>query len=249
MLELLVDPQAWASLLTLTALEIVLGIDNIIFLSIVSSRLPADQQPSARRIGLGLALIMRIGLLMSISWIMSLTQPAFSILEHTVSWRDIVLGGGGLFLIVKGTLEMHAMAEGHDETTAGGTSSFASAIVQIVLLDIVFSLDSVITAVGMAQHLPVMITAVVIAILVMLVASGPVSAFVNRHPTVKMLALAFLLLVGVALVADALHFHIPRGYLYFAIAFSAGVEGLNLLASAARRRRSAVTADAPDGHT
>ncbi len=249
MLELLVDPQAWASLLTLTALEIVLGIDNVIFLSIVSSRLPAHQQPSARRIGLGLALIMRIGLLMSISWIMSLTQPAFSILEHTVTWRDIVLGGGGLFLIVKGTMEMHAMAEGHEDPAGGGTSSFASAIVQIVLLDIVFSLDSVITAVGMAQHLPVMIAAVVIAIIIMLLASGPVSAFVNRHPTVKMLALAFLLLVGVALVADALHFHIPRGYLYFAIAFSALVEGLNLLAAAARRRRSAVAPETLDRHT
>ena len=159
---------------------------------------------------------------MSISWIIGLTQPAFTVLDHTVAWRDLVLGGGGLFLIVKGTMEMHGMAEGHDEAAGGsGTSGFAAAIVQIVLLDIVFSLDSVITAVGMAQHLPVMIAAVVIAIIIMLVASGPVSAFVDRHPTVKMLALAFLLLIGIALVADAAHFHIPRGYLYFAIAFSA----------------------------
>jgi predicted tellurium resistance membrane protein TerC len=244
MLDLLVDPQAWASLLTLTALEIVLGIDNVIFLSIVSSRLPAHQQASARRIGLGLALIMRIGLLMSIAWIIGLTQPAFTILGHTVAWRDLVLGGGGLFLIIKGTSEMHAITEGHDETTGGrATSGFAMAIVQIVLLDIVFSLDSVITAVGMAQHLSIMIIAIVIAIIIMLVASGPVSDFVNKHPTVKMLALAFLLLIGLALVADGLHFHIPRGYLYFAIAFSALVEGLNLVASRARRRRREAAAD------
>jgi predicted tellurium resistance membrane protein TerC len=237
MLELLADPNAWASLLTLTALEIVLGIDNIIFLSIVSSKLPVHQQQLARRIGLGLALLMRVALLASIAWIIGLTQPAFSVWGHEVTWRDLVLGGGGLFLLVKGTMEIHHMAEGHEEGSRVGTTTFVSAIIQIVLLDIVFSLDSVITAVGMADDLPIMIAAVVIAIIVMLVASEPVSHFVNEHPTVKMLALSFLLLVGMALVADGLHYHIPRGYLYFAIAFSAGVEALNLLAASARKRR------------
>ena len=242
MLELLVDPRAWASLLTLAALEIVLGIDNIIFLSIVTTRLPVAQQPAARRIGLLLALVMRVALLLSITWIVGLTAPAFSLLGHTVSWRDLVLGGGGLFLLAKGTMEIHHTLEGQEAAGAGRTTSFAGAIVQIVLLDLVFSLDSVITAVGMAEHVEVMVAAVVLAILVMLVAAEPVSAFVNRHPTVKMLALAFLLLVGTALVADALHVHIPRGYLYFAIAFSAGVETLNLLA---RRRSGAARGRAP----
>jgi predicted tellurium resistance membrane protein TerC len=237
MLELLTDPNAWASLLTLTALEIVLGIDNIIFLSIVSSRLPVHQQQPARRIGLGLALLMRVALLASIAWIIGLTQPAFTVFGFEATWRDLVLGAGGLFLLVKGTMEIHHMAEGHAEESQAGTASFASAIFQIVLLDIVFSLDSVITAVGMADDLPIMILAVVIAIVVMLVASEPVSRFVNEHPTVKMLALSFLLLVGMALVADGLHYHIPRGYLYFAIAFSGGVEALNLMAAQARRRR------------
>jgi predicted tellurium resistance membrane protein TerC len=239
MLDLLTDPNAWASLLTLTALEIVLGIDNIIFLSIVSSKLPAHQQRNARRIGLGLALIMRVLLLLSITWIIGLTQPAFTILSQEVSWRDLVLGGGGLFLLVKGTMEIHHMTEGEEAAAAGRQASFLVAIIQIVLLDIVFSLDSVITAVGMADHVEIMITAVVIAIIVMLVAAEPVSRFVNAHPTVKMLALSFLLLIGVALIADGLHFHIPRGYLYFAIAFSALVEALNLMAGAARRRAKA----------
>ena len=244
--DLLLDPNAWASLLTLTALEIVLGIDNIIFLTIVTGRLPEAQQPSARRIGLGLALVLRIALLVSISWIIGLTQPAFTVLGQEVSWRDLVLAGGGLFLLVKGTMEIHHMAEGHTEGGDGeGKSSFAAAIVQIVLLDVVFSLDSVITAVGMADHLSIMITAVVIAILVMLVAADPVSDFVNAHPTVKMLALAFLLLVGMALVADGLHYHVPRGYIYFAIAFSGAVEALNLLAARARRRRRAAASHRP----
>jgi len=229
MLELLVDPHAWASLATLAALEIVLGIDNIIFLSIVTGRLPETQQPAARRIGFLLALLLRVALLLSITWIIELTAPAFVLFDHTVSWRDMVLGGGGLFLLAKGTMEIHHTLEGRDANGGGRTTSFVAAIVQIVLLDLVFSLDSVITAVGMADHVEIMVAAVTIAILVMLVAAEPVSAFVKRHPTVKMLALAFLLLVGTALVADALHVHIPRGYLYFAIAFSAGVETLNLL--------------------
>ena len=242
MLELLSDPQVWASLLTLTALEIVLGIDNLIFLSIVSGRLPVHQQQSARRIGLALALIGRIALLFSLTWIIGLTAPVFSVMAHEVSWRDIVLIGGGAFLMVKGTMETHHMLEGHEEEAGVGTVTFFSAIVQILFLDVVFALDSIITAVGMSDHLPVMITAVVIAMIVMLVAADPVGNFVNAHPTVKMLALTFLLLVGMALIADGLHFHIPRGYLYFAIAFSASVEALNLLAARARKRRVHVNA-------
>jgi predicted tellurium resistance membrane protein TerC len=239
MMELLSDPHAWASLLTLSALEIVLGIDNLIFLSIVSGRLPEHQQRLARQIGLALALLGRVALLFSLTWIIGLTDPVLTILGFDLSWRDIVLMGGGLFLLVKGTMETHHMLEGHEEGASVGTITFFSAVVQILILDVVFALDSIITAVGLAQHLPVMVAAVVIAMIVMLVAAGPVGDFVNRHPTVKMLALSFLLLVGVALIADGLHFHIPRGYLYFAIAFSAAVEGLNLWAASARRKRRA----------
>ena len=241
-MELLTDPQVWLAFLTLTALEIVLGIDNIIFLSIVSARLPESQQATARRIGLGLALIARVLLLLSLTWMIGLTQPIFEILGFAVSWRDIVLGGGGLFLIVKGTSEMHHMLEGHGGEGVAGTATFAAVLTQIVVLDLVFSLDSVITAIGIAEHIPIMIAAIVIAMAVMLLAAEPTARFVNAHPTVKMLALSFLLLVGVALIADGLHFHIPRGYLYFAIAFSAGVEALNLWAASARKRRRAARA-------
>jgi predicted tellurium resistance membrane protein TerC len=235
---LLSSPEAWASLLTLTALEIVLGIDNVIFLSIVTQRLPIEQQPRARVIGLGLAAAMRVGLLLSITWIIGLTEPIVSLAGHVVSWRDLVLLLGGLFLLVKGTMEIHHMTEGGGEGGQdAGSTTFAAAIVQIVLLDIVFSLDSVITAVGMAQHIEIMIAAVLISVGVMLLAAKPISEFIRRHPTMKMLALSFLLLVGVALIADGLHFHIPRGYLYFAIAFSIGVEVLNQLASRGRARR------------
>lgn len=237
MIELLSDPQAWASLLTLTALEIVLGIDNVIFLSIVTGRLPEHQQRQARIIGLSLAAGMRVGLLFAITWIIGLTAPLVTIGEYVLSWRDVVLIAGGVFLLAKGTIEIHHQTEGGEAGGKAKATSMASAIVQIVLLDIVFSIDSVITAVGMAQHLPIMIAAVLISVAVMLLAAAPVSAFVNRHPTVKMLALSFLLLVGVALIADGLHFHIPRGYLYFAIAFSIGVEMLNLLAARGRARR------------
>ena len=240
MIELLTDPQAWASLLTLTLLEIVLGIDNVIFLSIVSGRLRPEQQPRARTVGLALAAGMRIALLLSITWIIGLTAPVFTVLEHEVSWRDLVLIGGGIFLLVKGTMEVHHMAEGAEEEAAGGApASFAAVIAQIVMLDIVFSLDSVITAVGMSQDIEVMVAAVLISVAVMVLAAKPIGAFINRHPTVKMLALSFLLLVGVALIADGLHFHIPRGYLYFAIAFSLLVETLNLVAAKARARRRA----------
>lgn len=241
MLQLLADPQAWASLLTLTALEIVLGIDNVIFLSIVTGRLPPHQQPAARYIGLGLAAGMRVMLLLCITWIAGLTAAVFTVVGEVITWRDLVLLGGGLFLLVKGTLEIHHMAEGgeEEETDSRRTTTFASAVVQIVLLDVVFSLDSVITAVGMAQDIEIMIAAVLIAVGVMLLAAKPIGAFIQKHPTLKMLALSFLLLVGVALIADGLHFHVPRGYLYFAIAFSAGVEFLNLIAARARRRRTA----------
>ena len=242
MFDWIADPNAWIALATLTALEIVLGIDNLIFLSIVSGRLPEHQQRLARQIGLALALLGRIALLFSLTWIIGLTEPVLTILGFDLSWRDLVLMGGGLFLLVKGTMETHHMLEGHEEGAAVGTITFFSAVVQILVLDVVFALDSIITAVGLAEHLSIMVTAVVIAMIVMLVAAGPVGDFVNRHPTVKMLALSFLLLVGVALIADGLHFHIPRGYLYFAIAFSAAVEALNLWAASARKRRATITA-------
>jgi predicted tellurium resistance membrane protein TerC len=237
MFDLLADPNVWASLLTLTALEIVLGIDNIIFISIMASKLPAHQQHKARQVGLALALLTRLMLLASIAWVAQLTQPLFTVLGWAVSGRDLILIGGGLFLLAKGTLEIHHTVEGHEEEGATPKiASFRSVVIQIMFLDIVFSLDSVITAVGMSDHLPVMIAAVIIAMAVMLFASGPVGDFVNRHTTVKMLALSFLLLVGVALVADGIGFHIPKGYLYFAIAFSALVESLNLMALARRKK-------------
>lgn len=234
-MQLLSDPDAWLSLITLTALEIVLGIDNIIFLAIVSQRLPEAQRPIARRIGLILALGLRVALLASIAWVISLTQPIITIADTAFSWRDIVLGVGGMFLLYKGTQEIHNEMEGSDESHATVKARFAGVIVQIAILDLVFSLDSVITAVGMADHIEIMIAAVVIAIIAMMVAAEGVAHFIAKHPTVKMLGLSFLLLVGVALVADAMHFHIPRNYLYFAIAFSAMVEVLNLWA---RKKRS-----------
>ncbi len=228
--SLLSSPEAWASLLTLTVLEIVLGIDNIIFISIIAAKLPANQQAKARTIGLGLALIMRIVLLMLIFWIAHLTAPLFAIFGNEISWRDIILIGGGLFLLVKGTMEIHHTVEGdeHEKASTFKQVTFGAVLAQIAVLDIVFSLDSVITAVGMADERAIMIAAVVIAIGVMLFAAKPVSDFVNAHPTVKMLALSFLLLVGMALIADGFDVHIPRGYLYFAVAFSLGVEILNL---------------------
>ena len=240
MTEWLFDPQIWASLLTLTALEIVLGIDNVIFISIVSAGLPAAQGERARRLGLAAALIMRIVLLMGISWIVGLKAPIAEILGFALSWRDLLLLAGGLFLLGKGTFEIHNTVEGEDRHAGGnGAKNFAAVVMQIMVLDVVFSFDSVITAVGMAEHLPVMIAAVTIAIAIMLLASEPVSAFIERHPTAKTLALSFLLLVGVALVADGMHFHIPRGYLYFAIAFSIMIESLNLIAAKRRAARAA----------
>ncbi len=236
-MEWLFDPQIWLSLLTLAALEIVLGIDNLVFLSILADRLPERQRPLARQLGLGFALVTRLVLLGSLAWIIGLTAPVFAVFGHEVSWRDVILLGGGLFLLFKATHEIHGSLEGEEEQTgAGGKpgASFAGTIVQIGILDIVFSLDSVITAVGMAQELWVMVAAVVIAMAVMLFAAAPLSRFVSAHPTVKMLALSFLLLVGTALIADGMGFHIPKGYLYFAMGFSVLVEALNL---AARRKR------------
>jgi predicted tellurium resistance membrane protein TerC len=240
MLELLTSPEAWVSLATLSVLEIVLGIDNIIFLSIVTNKLPKAQQPRARFIGLALALVGRLVLLFSLAWMTKLTNPFFFIGDFAVSWRDLVLFFGGAFLIYKGTAEMHDMLEGQTSESAIGTASFTYVIFQIMVIDMVFSLDSVITAIGIAEHLPIMVIAILIAIAVMLLAAGPVAGFVDRHPTVKMLALSFLLLVGVALVADGLHFHIPRAYLYFAIGFSIAVEALNLYAAKARKAKASV---------
>lgn len=218
------------ALLTLTLLEIVLGIDNIVFISILTGKLPPEQQPRAWRIGLALAMLMRIGLLLSLSWVMSLTSPLFAPFGHEVSGRDLILLVGGLFLLGKATWEIHDKLEGGEEH--GGPTrakaSFKSVLVQIMLLDIVFSLDSVITAVGMASHVYVMITAVVISIAVMLIFARAIGQFVEAHPTIKMLALSFLILIGVLLVADGLGHHIPKGYVYFAMAFSLGVEMLNL---------------------
>ena len=218
------------ALLTLSALEIVLGVDNVVFIAILTARLPASQQVSARRMGLTLALVIRIGLLFAITWIMSLTQPLFSVLGHEVSGRDLILLGGGLFLIFKATWEIYDKLEvEHTDTAAAGRRGvFAAVLLQILLLDIVFSLDSVITAVGMAEHVAIMVAAMVIAMVVMLFSMGTISGFVERHPSVKILALAFLLLIGVMLVAEGFGQHVSKGYIYFAMAFSLVVELLNL---------------------
>jgi len=234
---LMQDPQAWASLLTLTVMEIVLGIDNLVFIAILAGRLPEHQRSTARRIGLSLALIMRLGLLAAIAWIMALVYPVFTAFGQEFSWRDLILIAGGLFLVYKGTVEIHHREEDEDadQPNAPKYAGFTGTVLQIVMIDIVFSLDSVITAVGMAQHLPVMMAAVIISVIVMLIASGPLSDFIGRHPTVKMLALAFLLLIGMALIADGFGAHIPKGYIYAAMAFSAAVETLNL-ATGKRRK-------------
>jgi predicted tellurium resistance membrane protein TerC len=240
MMELITSPEAWAALLTLTALEIVLGIDNVIFLSVIVSRIPPRQAKRARQIGLALALIFRILLLSILVWLIGLTAPVLAVKGFEFSWRDIILIGGGLFLIAKATHEIHGEVEAH-ESGEGGKSkptAFFWIIVQIIVIDMVFSLDSIITAIGMAQDLEIMIAAVIIACIIMYVSSGPVARFVAEHPTTKMLALAFLVLIGVALVADGFQFHIPRGYIYFAIAFSAAVEMFNVLAKRNRKKPS-----------
>jgi predicted tellurium resistance membrane protein TerC len=229
MLELLSDPQAWIAFLTLSLLEIVLGIDNIIFISILVGRLPESQRKSARISGLAFAMLTRVALLFSIVWLTRLTKPWFFIAEQGVSGRDIILFLGGLFLLVKSTLEIHHTLEGAAEQHAARVfSSFFMTVAQIGVIDIVFSLDSVFTAVGLANDLPVMVAAVVVAILVMMVVSGAISNFVDRHPTIKILALSFLILIGVALIVEAAHLEIPKGYLYFAMAFSVIVEMINI---------------------
>jgi len=231
-MDWLTDPQIWISLITLTLLEIVLGIDNIIFISILAGKLPPEQQKKARSLGLSLALIMRVMLLLTISWLASLTAPIhpnFAFMGHAFSWRDMVLLCGGLFLLWKSVHEIHGSLEGQEhEKSAAVRATMSAVIMQIIVIDLVFSLDSVITAVGMTNQVPVMITAVILAMGVMLLAAGSISDFVNRHPTVKMLALSFLILVGVVLIADGFGKHIEKGYIYFAMAFSFGVEMLNL---------------------
>ena len=235
-MELLTDPGVWAAFATLALLEIVLGIDNVIFISVLTSRLPPSQQPRARVLGLGLAMITRIGLLLSLSWVMGLTAELFSVFGHGVSGRDVILLGGGAFLIAKATREVHNSLEVEGPAKHGRlTSGFAAVLVQIAVIDIVFSLDSVITAVGLVDEVPVMIAAIVAAVLVMMLAAGQVSAFVENNPTVKMLALSFLVLIGFALVAEGLGIVMPKGYIYTAMAFSFGVELLNIRAS---RRKS-----------
>lgn len=236
-MEWIADPQAWIALVTLTALEIVLGIDNIIFISILVGRLPPEQRQKGRVIGLGLAMGTRVLLLLSLAWVMSLTAPLFSVLNYEISGRSLILLGGGLFLLAKATNEIHANLEGVDESEATPkAAAFSAVLVQIALIDIVFSLDSVITAVGMAEHIPVMIIAIMVAVGIMMFAAAPIGDFVDRHPTVKMLALSFLILIGVSLIAESFELHIPKGYIYFAMAFSVGVEMLNLRLRAKSRQ-------------
>jgi predicted tellurium resistance membrane protein TerC len=247
--DLLTDPGTWTALVTLTALEIVLGVDNVVFISVLTEKLPRNRRADARRLGLGLAMGSRILLLLTLSAIAALTAPIVSVLGQDFSGRDLILIAGGLFLIAKSTVEIHESLEGEadeDRAASPGRASFPSVIVQILLLDVVFSLDSVITAVGMANEISVMVAAVVIAVLVMLVASGPIATFVGRHPTVKMLALSFLLLIGMSLVADGFELHIPKGYLYFAMGFSVFVELLNLRIRGRGGRPLQLRPSAPD---
>jgi predicted tellurium resistance membrane protein TerC len=236
MIALLSDPAVWASFLTLTVLEIVLGVDNVIFISITAGRLPEHQRRSARLLGLSGALLMRIALLFSISWVIGLTKPVFSTLGYEFSWRDILLLLGGFFLLYKSASEIFEEMEPHTQEVKTAAAGFLTIIVQIVLLDLVFSLDSVMTAVGIAEHLEVMIAAVVVSILIMMVAAEPIAGFVERHPSTKMLALAFLAMIGMALVADGLQQHIERGFIYAAMVFAGAVEALNLLRARRRQR-------------
>ena len=234
--EWITDPAIWASLITLMALEIVLGIDNLLFISILAGRLPEHEQSKARKVGLALALITRLMLLATLAWIVGLTQPFITLGTFGLSWRDVILIGGGLFLLWKATVEIHAEVEGEEEEKGPARAgvTFVAIVTQIAIIDIVFSLDSVITAVGMADQLWVMVVAVIAAVVVMLVASDPLANFIKAHPTVKMLALSFLLLIGLVLIADGMHYHIPKGYVYVALGFSVGVEALNTWV---RRRR------------
>ena len=230
MFDWIASPEAWVALATLTALEIVLGIDNIIFISILVAKLPVEQREKARKMGLGLAMIARLALLFSIAWVMGLVEPLFTIFGRKISWRVIILIGGGLFLIAKSTHEIHDSFEEQAEASGGAVvaKSFGSILVQIAILDIVFSLDSVITAVGLAEHIPVMAIAIIIAVLVMLLAAKTIGDFVDANPTIKILALSFLIMVGMALIGEGLDFHVPKGYIYFAMAFSIIVELINI---------------------
>jgi predicted tellurium resistance membrane protein TerC len=244
MIALLFDPNAWFALATLTVLEIVLGIDNLVFISLLTSRCEPKDARRVRQIGLSLAFLFRIMMLFGLTWLMGLTAPLFSLFGIGISWRDIILIGGGAFLIAKSTHEIHREIEGRHGQAPSGTprrASFALIITQLVLIDLVFSLDSIITAIGMAEHIEVMIAAVVIAMIVMYLAANPVGAFIAKHPTTKMLALAFLLLIGVALIADGFDFHIPRGYIYFAMAFAGAVELFNVAAYRKRKRPDSET--------
>lgn len=228
-MELLLAPETWIAFLTLTALEVVLGIDNIIFISILAGKLPEHQRARARRLGLAAAAISRLALLFALAWIMGLTEPLFSVLGEEISWRDIILIGGGLFLIGKSTVEIHDKLEGaQGDKSRVVAASFASVILQIMILDIVFSLDSIITAVGMVEHVSIMAAAIIVAVIIMVAFAGAVSRFVDRHPTIKMLALSFLVLIGVALLGEGFGLHIPKGYIYFAMGFAVAVEMLNL---------------------
>lgn len=228
-MEMLTNPDIWIAFLTLCALEIVLGIDNIIFISILTGRLPAHQQAKGRRIGLALAMIMRIGLVFSLAWLMRLTAPLFTVMQNEISGRDLIMIIGGLFLMYKSVKEIHHKVEESDQVDEKkGTANFASVIAQVVVVDIVFSLDSVITAVGMVKEIEVMVAAIITSVAVMMWAAAPISNFVNKHPTVKVLALAFLIMIGVALLGEGLDFHIPKGYIYFSMAFSVAVEFINI---------------------
>jgi predicted tellurium resistance membrane protein TerC len=237
MIALLTDPQAWAALVTLSVLEIVLGIDNVVFISVLVARLDPARQRRARQIGLSLALAFRIALLFALTWLIGLAEPVVTLMGNAFSWHDIILIAGGLFLIAKATHEMHAVVESADEDAqpAAAGAVYSGVILQIVAIDLVFSIDSIVTAIGMAQDIRIMIAAVLVAVAVMYAASAPVAAFIGKHPTTKVLALAFLVLIGVALVADGFDFHVPRGYIYFAMAFAGAVEAINVAAQ--RRRR------------
>lgn len=238
MFDWVVDPAIWASLVTLTVMEIVLGIDNIVFISVIVGRLERKAADRARKIGLALALVFRIALLSMLAWLIGLQQPLFAAFGQEFSWRDLILLAGGLFLLFKATHEIHKGIEGDglEEKTGAAAATFMAVIAQIIVIDMVFSVDSIITAIGMALHIEVMVAAVVIAMVVMYLASGAIADFIHAHPTTKMLALAFLLLIGVALVADGIGFHIPRGYIYFSMAFAGGVEVINILAARRRAR-------------
>jgi predicted tellurium resistance membrane protein TerC len=243
LVSLLLDPAAWTALGVLVVMEVVLGIDNLIFISILTNKLPEGQRDSARRLGISAALVLRLLLLGVIAWIIHLTEPVFSVLEHAFSWRDLILIGGGLFLVWKATMEIHHnvdpdpnpdIFDGH-----GASLGFTAVVVQILLLDLVFSLDSIITAVGMTAHVPIMVVAVIIAVSLMLLAATPLANFINGNPTIVMLALAFLFLIGTTLIAEGFGAHVPRGYIYAAMCFSAAVEALNMLSRRARQRRVA----------